>query len=120
MSTTWKDIVDAFDSRLARQPLLWGILLLSIGVLCLAIYVLRRLLSPEARAARVKKALFRKLAAANGLGSEERAMLKRIADYYRLEDPAQIFLKRSLFEGAQSSLSIDSSLADALRKKLYR
>ncbi len=99
--------------------MLWGIILLSIGVLCLAIYLFRRFMSPEAKAARIKSALFRKLAIANHLASNERALLKRIAEYYRLENPAEIFLKRSLFEGAQSSLAVESSTADALRKKLY-
>jgi len=97
----------------------WGLLLLGIGILVLLLLLSRHWNSLAARATRGRKALFRKLAEAQQLTRPERRILKRMVRHYGLADPALIFVKRSLFEGAVSGSAAETSWIDELRKKLY-
>ncbi len=59
------------------------------------------------------------LARAGGLSSSEAALLWRAARHMGLENPALIFVRRSVFEGAVRESAVDPAQADSVRCKIY-
>ncbi|MBI2900621.1 MAG: hypothetical protein HYY17_10575 [Planctomycetes bacterium] len=92
---------------------------LVLAALVLAAVLIRHYASPAARAARRRLDLFRSIAVANQLSLVERETLLRVARHYEIEDPIQLFVKRSLFEAAVPALKLDSETSESIRKKLY-
>lgn len=119
LANVFEEMGKGFRDRVGLEPWAWGLILLILGALIGAAVVVRQLSSPAARAARFRKRLFHTLADANSLSSAEREILLQVARHYQVDDPVQLYIKRSLFEGALPALRVDSTTADALRKKLY-
>lgn len=115
----FEEMGKGFRDHMGGKPWMWGVVLLVLGGLIAAAVILRYFTSPAARAGRLRKRLFRTLADANGLTAPEREILLQVARHYQVDDPVQLYIKRSLFEGALPALRLDSTAADALRKKLY-
>ncbi len=90
-----------------------------VAAVCLVLLLVRHYTSPGARAARLRKSVFRRLTEANHLTPAERDILLQIARHYQVSDPVELFLKRSLFEAALTVLKVDAAVADPMRRKLY-
>jgi hypothetical protein len=63
--------------------------------------------------------LFHEFSEASGLSAPESKLLMRVAERVQPDDPAALFVKRSLFEAAVADLGLDPSLAAPLRRKVY-
>jgi hypothetical protein len=117
--TSLEKIAGSFKEQFGGRGSGCLIFLLFIAVAVLSVALVRILFSPAAKARRASRARFRQLAAASQLNREESRLLARIAENYQLEPASLIFVKRSIFEAAMQSLSVDSARADAVRQKIY-
>lgn len=63
--------------------------------------------------------MFYRLARASGLAKAEAALLVAVSRRVLPDNPPAIFVRRSLFEGAVSSMTADAALVESLRKKVY-
>lgn len=63
--------------------------------------------------------IFREFSEANGLTIAETRLFISVAERVQPDNPAALFVKRSLFETAVQDLQIDAGQATALREKIY-
>jgi len=63
--------------------------------------------------------LFYRLARASGLARAEARLLVQVSRRVLPDNPPGIFVRRSLFEGAVSTMTADADLVRSLRKKVY-
>ncbi len=88
--------------------------LLAVVVLVMVLYSIA---PPRRQVAQWR--LFRRFAEANRLTDGEARLLQYVAERAQPDNPAAIFVKRSLFEGAVADLGVDASRAAVLRRKVY-
>lgn len=112
-------IADSFKTQFGGSASGWFALFLGVAVVVLLAALARMFFSPAAKLRRAHRASFSVFAGASGLTADEIRLLWRVAEHYQLERPHLIFVKRSIFEGAVTSLAIDSVRADAIRQKVY-
>ena len=63
--------------------------------------------------------MFYRLARANGLAGPEARLLVAVSRRVLPDNPPAIFVRRSLFESAVSTMPADAALVQAVRKKVY-
>lgn len=114
-----EEIGRGFRGATGATPVFLAVFVAVLVALIVILLIVRRRTSPAARADRFRKDLLRRLAEASGLTSAERDLLAHITKHYQIDDPIEIFLKRSLFEAALPVLRLDLAVADQLRRKLY-
>jgi len=62
---------------------------------------------------------FRRLARASGLAKDEITLLAAVSRRVLPDNPPEIFVRRSLFEGAVADQRADAAVVQSLRKKVY-
>lgn len=67
----------------------------------------------------VGRRTFRRLARASGLAKAEASLLATVSRRVLPDNPPEIFVRRSLFEGAVADLRADPGLVESVRKKVY-
>ena len=67
----------------------------------------------------VGRRTFRRLARASGLAKDEISLLRAVSRRVLPDNPPEIFVRRSLFEGAVGDLRADPAVVQSLRKKVY-
>ncbi len=82
-------------------------------------FILYTVFSERRRTDRGMRRLFRRLASANGLSLREANLLKRAAEHGQLDNPALIYVRRSLFESAVNAFAPDGGLVESVRRKVY-
>jgi len=95
------------------------LVLLGVAALAAAGILLHAFFSPRARSSRLMDRVFLRFAAASGLTGPETSLLRDVARALALENPAILFVRRSLFENAASQFGMDAAQADSIRRKVY-
>jgi hypothetical protein len=120
----WRSMSSGFRGSRARfdsGDVVTGLLLLA-GV-ALGVFVLSRLLSRQERqrAYNRPRALFRSLCKAHGLDRSSRQLLRQVARWQRLAQPARLFLEPNRFEPAALSprLRAKGALLARLRDRIF-
>lgn len=67
----------------------------------------------------VGRRVFRRLARASGLAKREMALLVSVSRRVLPDNPPEIFVRRSLFEGAVADMNADDAIVQSVRKKVY-
>lgn len=90
-----------------------GALLVALILAGMGLYVL----APVRR--RGDRRLFQRLVQANGLTAREVRLLRSLAKEACPEEPAFLFVRRTLFEKIAAEHGLQAALVEALRRKLY-
>ena len=118
MDNLFERIAGGFRTYYERPEAL--ILLLSVlAILAVTGAVLHAFFSAQARAGRQARRMFLGFSEASGLTRPEADLLMGVARRLALENPALLFVRRSLFEAAADEFGIDPAPADSLRRKVY-
>jgi hypothetical protein len=88
--------------------------ILVFGLVALGLYAL-----VSGRERFLGRRLFYRLARASGLARAEARLLVEVSRRVLPDNPPAIFVRRSLFENAVSTMSADADLVRSLRKKVY-
>ncbi|HTF58050.1 MAG TPA: hypothetical protein VK661_12535 [Planctomycetota bacterium] len=83
------------------------------------LFYLRSNVSPGARRRRAARKRFQRLVRAHRLPSNDRQLLMTMARKLELDEPAMIFVRRSLFESAADEGGFNPERLDMLRRELY-
>jgi len=83
------------------------------------LFFLRSYVSPAARRRRGAKKRFQRLIRAHRLPSADRQVLVTMARKLELDEPAMIFVRRSLFESVADQGGFNPERVDMLRRELY-
>ncbi|MEZ5965840.1 MAG: hypothetical protein R3F56_18535 [Planctomycetota bacterium] len=78
-----------------------------------------RNLLPAERTRRAQRRLHDGLAAANGLSTSESSWLWELASAARLDHPAHLFVRPSVYDAQVTSRGAEPALAAAVRRKLF-
>ena len=119
-TTLWEQIAEGFRGGVSpfQGYIFFGVV--GFVLLVIAVAVVRWQISPEMRARRRRRARFDEIAAASGLSARERGILWKIARAEEMEDPLEVYFRRSVFEAGVGNISATSDEVSALRGKLYR
>ena len=97
-----------------------GWIALSVALLLLTVVLSAVLYSiASSRRSSAPWRAFREFAEASGLSFAETKLLTSVAERVQPDNPAALFVKRTLFESAVQELSIDAERAAILRQKVY-
>jgi hypothetical protein len=88
-------------------------------VVLLFLFYLRSQVSPGARRRRAARKRFQRLVRAHRLPSADRQLLLAMSVRLELNEPAMIFVRRSLFESAAEEGGFNPKRVDTLRRELY-
>jgi len=88
--------------------------LLAAAAVAALIYVLL-----SGRERMVGRRVFRRLARASGLAKGEVSLLVLVSRRVLPDNPPEIFVRRSLFEGAVADMNADAATVESIRKKVY-
>ncbi len=116
------DIFDRIGSGFRsawERPEATVLVLLGLAALAAAGILFHAFFSAWARAARGRRREFLRFAEASGLTRAEAGLLRGVARRLAMEDPALLFVRRSLFEAAAVEFRIDPAQADPIRVKVY-
>ncbi|MFN3484670.1 MAG: hypothetical protein ACK44W_04205 [Planctomycetota bacterium] len=90
-----------------------GALLVALILAGMGLYVL----APVRR--RGDRGLFQRLAQASGLTAREVRLLRSLAREACPEEPALLFVRRTLFEKSAAERGLEAALVETLRRKVY-
>jgi len=119
MKEILEEISRGFRGQIGSFPRVAALALLGIAAVGVSLLWLRGRLRGRVSADPAARELFRHLCRVNKLASPESRMLARIARVYEMRDPVELFVRRSLFEGAASALGVEGGLIESVRRKLY-
>jgi len=83
------------------------------------LFYLRSHVSPTARRKRAARKRFQRLVRAHRLPSADKQVLVAMARRLELDEPAILFVRRSLFESAADKGGFNPERLDLLRRELY-
>ena len=115
----WEQITTGMRSNItpANGLVVGGIILFALLVTFVAFAYWRN--SPETRARRLRRAKFDEVGNASGLSSPECRILWKVARAEGLEDPLEIYFRRSVFEARVGGSSASPDQVSEMRSKLY-
>ena len=115
----WDKITSGTEGQISPGNiiLLVVVLLVVVSVALFLLYRWRN--SPEAKARRLRRARFNEVGSVNGLSSFEIGLLWKVARDEGLEDPLEIYFRRSLFEAKVANSSASPEQISRIRSQLY-
>ena len=115
----WDKITSGTDGQASPGNMILLVIFLSLVVLGALFLLYRWRNSPEMKAKRLRRFWFNEVGSVNGLSSAELGLLWKVAREEGLEDPMEIYFRRSVFEGRIESTAATSDQISHIRSQLY-
>ena len=115
----WDKITSGADGQASPGNVILLVIFLSLVVLGALFLLYRWRNSPEMKAKRLRRYWFNEVGSVNGLSSAELGLLWKVAREEGLEDPMEVYFRRSVFEGRIKATAATSDQISHIRSQLY-
>ena len=115
----WDKITSGTDGQASSGNMILLVMFLSLVVLGALFLLYRWRNSPEMKAKRLRRFWFNEVGSVNGLSSAELGLLWKVAREEGLEDPMEIYFRRSVFEGRIEATAATPDQISHIRSQLY-
>jgi hypothetical protein len=115
----WDKITSGADGQASPGNIILLVIFLSLVVLGALFLLYRWRNSPEMKAKRLRRFWFNEVGSVNGLSSAELGFLWKVAREEGLEDPMEIYFRRSVFEGRIEATAATPDQISRIRSQLY-